>query len=63
MPACSRVRSNTTLDYNLAYSGIKNTKLSLYINNLLNKDAQVNYRDTFTAPQFRTFGASASYSF
>ncbi|WP_235914537.1 TonB-dependent receptor plug domain-containing protein [Rugamonas rivuli] len=63
MPACERVRSNTTLDYNLAYSGIKNVKLALYINNLLNQDSQVNYRDTFTTPQFRTFGASASYSF
>ncbi|GJI96525.1 TonB system transporter [Duganella caerulea] len=63
MPACERVRSNTTVDYNLAYTGIKNVKLALYINNLLNQDAQVNYRDTFTTPQFRTFGASASYSF
>ncbi|MYM97170.1 TonB-dependent receptor plug domain-containing protein [Duganella vulcania] len=63
MPACERVRSNTTVDYNLAYTGIKNVKLALYINNVLNKDAQVNYRDTFTTPQFRTFGASASYSF
>ncbi len=63
MPACERVRSNTTLDYNLSYSGIKNVKLSVYINNLLNKDAQVNYRDVFTAPQFRTFAASATYTF
>jgi len=62
MAACERVRSNTTVDYNLAYSGIKNVKLSLYINNLLNQDTQVNYRDVW-APQFRTFGASASYSF
>ncbi|MBV6322884.1 TonB-dependent receptor plug domain-containing protein [Duganella violaceipulchra] len=63
MPACERVRSLTTVDYNLAYSGIKNVKLALYINNLLNKDAQVNYRATFTTPQFRTFAASASYTF
>ena len=62
MAACGRVRAYTTVDYNLAYTGIKNVKLSLYINNLLNQDTPVNYRDTFS-PLFRTFGATAAYSF
>ena len=68
MAACSRVRSTTTVDYNLAYTGIKNVTLSLFINNLLNQDSPVNYRDGYAVagnalPLFRTFGASASYKF
>ncbi len=68
MAACSRVRSTTTVDYNLAYTGIKNVKLSLFINNLLNQDSPINYRDGYAVagnalPLFRTFGASASYKF
>ncbi len=68
MAACNRVRSTTTVDYNLAYTGIKNVKLSLFINNLLNQDTPINYRDGYAVasnplPLFRTFGASASYTF
>jgi len=68
MAACSRVRSTTTVDYNLAYSGIKNVKLSLFVNNLFNQDSPINYRDGYAVagnalPLFRTFGASASYKF
>ena len=62
MPACSRVGSNTTVDYNLAYSGIKNTRLNLFIDNLFEKDAPVQWRDGYS-PQFRRIGVSASYKF
>jgi iron complex outermembrane receptor protein len=62
MDACERVKSNTTVDYNLAYSGIKHVKMSLYINNLLNKDSPVRWRDGW-GTQFRTLGASAAYQF
>ncbi|MFC3375710.1 TonB-dependent receptor plug domain-containing protein [Rugamonas sp. CCM 8940] len=63
MAACERVRSNTSLDYNVSYSGIKNVKLSFYINNLLNQDSPIAWRRSEYLPQFRTFAANASYSF
>ncbi|WP_332853253.1 TonB-dependent receptor plug domain-containing protein [Duganella sp. S19_KUP01_CR8] len=68
MAACNRVRSTTTVDYNLAYTGIKNVKLSLFINNLLNQDSPINYRDGYAVagnplPLFRTFGVNAAYTF
>ena len=59
---CARVGSNTTVDYNLAYSGIKNTRLNLFIDNLFEKDAPVQWRDGYS-PQFRRIGVSASYKF
>ena len=62
MDACGRAGSNTTIDYNLAYTGIKNVRMSLYINNLLERDSPVRWRDGWGA-QFRTIGASAAYSF
>jgi iron complex outermembrane receptor protein len=64
MAQCEHVGSNTTVDYNLTYSGIKNTRLSLYIDNLFEQDAPIQWRagyaDTF---QFRRIGVTASYSF
>lgn len=62
LATCGRVGSNTTLDYNLAFSGIKNTRLSLYVDNLLERDAPVQWREGYT-PQFRRIGVTASYSF
>ncbi len=59
---CGHVGSNTTVDYNLAYSGIKNTKISLYIDNLFQQDAPIQWRDGFS-PQFRRIGLTASYTF
>ncbi|WGG50121.1 TonB-dependent receptor plug domain-containing protein [Rugamonas sp. DEMB1] len=63
MSACERVRSNTTVDYSVTYSGIKNVKLSFYINNLLHQDSPVAWRRTDYLLQPRTFAANASYSF
>ncbi|WP_332861639.1 TonB-dependent receptor plug domain-containing protein [Janthinobacterium svalbardensis] len=64
MAACSRVGSNTTVDYNLSYSGIKNTRLSLYVDNMFDKAAPIQWRsgyaDTF---QMRRIGVTASYTF
>ncbi|MFM2085424.1 MAG: hypothetical protein RLZZ237_293 [Pseudomonadota bacterium] len=64
MAACSRVGSNTTVDYNLAYTAIKNTRLSLYIDNVFAKAAPESWRDGYQLnPQFRRIGVSAAYTF
>ena len=64
MSACERVGTNTTFDYNLSYNGIKNTRISLYVDNLFEKDAPIQWRagyaDTF---QMRRIGVTASYTF
>jgi iron complex outermembrane receptor protein len=62
MFSCERVGARHTLDYNLAYTGIRNTKLSLYINNVLKEDSPITWRDGWS-PQFRTIGFSAAYTF
>jgi iron complex outermembrane receptor protein len=61
MAACERVKARTTADYNLTYSGIPHAKLSLYVNNVFNKDSPVNWRDGWSA-QLRTIGFSAAYT-
>jgi iron complex outermembrane receptor protein len=62
MGTCSHVGSNTTVDYNLAYSGIKNVTLNLYLDNVFKQAAPVQWRDGFQ-PQFRRIGVAASYKF
>jgi iron complex outermembrane receptor protein len=62
LDTCGHVGSNTTVDYNLSYRGIKNTRLSLYIDNLFAQDAPVQWRDGYQ-PQFRRIGVAAAYSF
>ena len=62
LATCGHVGSNTTVDYNLAYSGIKNTKVTLFIDNLFEQDAPIQWRDGFQA-QFRRIGLTASYKF
>jgi iron complex outermembrane receptor protein len=62
LDTCGHVGSNTTVDYNMSYTAIKNTTLSLYIDNLLSRDAPVQWRDGYT-PQFRRIGLTASYKF
>lgn len=64
MATCSRVGSNTTVDYNLSYGGIKNTRLSLYIDNLFDKAAPIQWRAGYAETfQMRRIGVSASYTF
>ena len=64
MAQCEHGGSNTTVDYNLTYSAIQNTRLSLYIDNLFEQDAPIQWRaayaDTF---QFHRIGVTASCSF
>jgi iron complex outermembrane recepter protein len=65
MEACNRVKANTTVDYNLSYSGFKGLTLALNVNNLFDKEQPVKWRDgwSFTTPQIRTIGVTASYDF
>ncbi|WP_432382130.1 TonB-dependent receptor plug domain-containing protein [Duganella sp. P38] len=62
LDTCNHVGSNTTVDYNLAWSGIPHTKLSLFINNLFEQDAPVQWRSGYS-PQFRRIGVTAAYTF
>jgi iron complex outermembrane receptor protein len=62
MATCEGVGSNTTVDYNLSYTGIKNTRLNLFIDNIFEKNAPIDWRDGY-ATQFRRIGVSASYKF
>jgi iron complex outermembrane receptor protein len=59
---CARVKSNTTVDYNVAYSGFQHMKLAFYVVNLFNEEAPIQWRAGYT-PQFRKFGATATYTF
>ena len=65
MADCQRVDRNTTVDYSLAYSGIRNVKLNLYVTNLFAEDRPIEWRDGWNTsyPQFRRFGVAASYTF
>lgn len=64
LATCGHVGSNTTVDYNLAYTGIKNTKVSLYIDNLFDQAAPIQWRRGYAESfQFRRIGVSASYKF
>jgi iron complex outermembrane receptor protein len=62
MDTCGHVGSNTTVDYSVAYSGIKHVKVNLYVYNLFEQEAPVAWRDGFSS-QFRRFGVAASYTF
>jgi iron complex outermembrane receptor protein len=59
---CSHIGSNTTVDYNLAYTGIPHVKLALFVNNLFEQDAPISWRGGFS-PQFRRIGFTAAYTF
>ena len=62
MADCERVDHNITTNYSLAYSGIRNVKLNLYIDNIFEQDAPIRWRDGYAA-QFRRIGVAASYTF
>ena len=59
---CGRVKHNQTFDYNLAYSGIPHVRLNLYVNNIFNQPAPVQWRDGWSS-QFRTIAVAASYTY
>jgi iron complex outermembrane receptor protein len=56
--------STTTspVDYSLAYTGIPHVKLNLFVDNIFENDAPIQWRDGFSS-QFRRIGAAASYTF
>jgi iron complex outermembrane recepter protein len=62
MATCDRVKARHTLDYNVSYSGIKHVQLSLYVNNILQDDGPITWRDGWS-PQFRTYGFTGAYNF
>jgi iron complex outermembrane recepter protein len=62
MADCVRVDHNVTVNYSLAYTGIKNVKLNLFVDNIFEQDAPIQWRDGFSS-QFRRIGAAASYTF
>jgi iron complex outermembrane receptor protein len=62
MADCERVDHNITTNYSLAYSGIKHVKLNLYIDNVFEQEAPIQWRSGFSS-QFRRIGAAASYTF
>jgi iron complex outermembrane receptor protein len=59
---CGRVKHNQTFDYNLAYSGIPHVRLNLYVNNIFNQPAPMQWRDGWSS-QFRTIAVAASYTY
>ncbi|GAB2854933.1 TonB-dependent receptor [Pseudoduganella ginsengisoli] len=65
MAACETVKPPVTMDYNFSYTGIKNVKLSLYVNNVFNKEQAVKWRYgwDYQNPGLRTYGFAASYEF
>ena len=62
LATCEHVGSNTTVDYNLAWTGIPHVKLGLYVDNVFEREAPVQWRGGYT-PQFRKFGMTAAYTF
>jgi iron complex outermembrane receptor protein len=62
MDTCNHVDSNITFDYSLTYSGIDHVKLSLFVNNVFEKDFPVTWRDGYIT-QFRRVSVAATYKF
>ncbi|WP_229632121.1 TonB-dependent receptor domain-containing protein [Pseudoduganella violaceinigra] len=65
MGACEKVKRPVIFDYNLRYSGIQHLTLSMYVNNVFDRQQAVRWRDgwSFTSTGFRTVGVSAAYDF
>jgi iron complex outermembrane receptor protein len=62
LAACEHVGNNVTWDYSLSYTGISHVKLNLYVKNIFEQDAPVQWRDGYS-PQFRRVAVAASYTF
>jgi iron complex outermembrane receptor protein len=62
LATCGHVGSNTTVDYNLAWTGVPHVRLSLYVDNIFEQEAPVQWRGGYAA-QFRRFGLGAAYTF
>lgn len=62
MATCLRVDASTVVNYSLTYSGIKNTKINLYVGNLFAAENPMDWRGGWS-PAFRTYYLNASYKF
>ena len=62
MATCIRVDASTVVNYSLTYSGIKNTKINLYVGNLFAAENPMDWRGGWS-PSFRTYYLNASYKF
>jgi iron complex outermembrane receptor protein len=62
MATCARVAKSFVTNWSLTYSGIKHTKINLFVGNVFQKSAPIKWRDGW-APQFRTYNVNATYNF
>lgn len=62
LSTCANVGDSIVLNYNLTYTGIKNTKINLYVGNFTNRSVPTDWRGGWS-PQFRTVYLSGEYKF
>lgn len=62
MATCIRVDASTVVNYSLTYSGIKNTKINLYVGNVFGAENPMDWRGGWSSA-FRTYYVNASYKF
>ena len=62
MDACARVKSSVVTNYSLSYTGIKNTQLNLFVGNVFQRDASMDWRGGWS-PQFRTYSVNLTHKF
>lgn len=58
-----RLEDDLLVNLNLSYSGIKNTVVSAYLNNVFNREERVNMRAGDPAPRGRTLRVALQYTF
>lgn len=65
MPVCERIGDDLTMNYTLTYNFTKQSKVSLFVSNITNKDKPINWRGGYLAsqPRFRTIYLSGEYKF
>lgn len=65
MALCEEVGSYFSTNWSVAYSGLKNTKISMTVGNLFNQPNPIDWRGgfSFTSPNFRTVYLNATYKF
>lgn len=65
MATCERVDPSVVVNWSLTYSGIKNTKINLFVGNLFQSEGPTDWRGgwSLSSPQFRTYYVNASYKF
>ena len=58
-----RLKEDVLVNLNLSYSGIKNTVVSAYLNNVFNREERVNMRAVDPEPRGRTLRVALQYTF